>query len=272
MRIIDPHVHVWTRDPAFPVAPGASLPEEDRTPEMLLELMQAHGVEKTVLVQQMRYGWDNRYTAHALRQYPDKFMGVCRVNPEDPASPDELTRLVQEDGFHGVRLIPAADATGDWFNGPLVEPLFARAEQLGVPMLIYTRPARLVRLAEIMDRHPDLDVCIDHMAECSPEDEEGVRKLLALARYPRTYVKISHTWSISKQDYPWRDTWPLVRRVYQTFGPRRIMWDTDWPVSLRRTTYGRTLSVVRDEMDFFSAEDLEWVLGKTALQLWPFAA
>jgi hypothetical protein len=32
----------------------------------------------------------------------------------------------------------------------------------------------------------------------------------------------------------------------------------------------RTLSVVRGEMAFFSDEDREWVLGKTALKLWPF--
>jgi hypothetical protein len=28
--------------------------------------------------------------------------------------------------------------------------------------------------------------------------------------------------------------------------------------------------VVRDEMDFFTPEEKEWVLGRTALKLWPF--
>ncbi|MBC7235640.1 MAG: amidohydrolase [Chloroflexi bacterium] len=271
MRIIDPHVHVWKRDPAFPFAPETTNPpKEDATPEMLLELMAQHGVEKTVLVQVIHYRWDNRYTAHALKQYPDKFMGVCRVNPEDPAAPDHLTRLVEEDGFHGVRLSPAAGTAGDWFTGPLMDPLFSRAAELQVPMLILTRPPRLPDLASLLERHPDLDVCIDHMADCPPDDEASIQKLLALARYPRVYVKISHTWSLSKQAYPWRDTWPLVERVYQTFGPQRIMWGTDWPVCLSKTTYGRTLSVVRDEMDFIAPEDKEWVLGKTALRLWPF--
>src|SRR3712207_7942731 len=77
MRIIDPHVHVWKNDPAFPWAPETTNPpREDATPEMLLELMAANGVEKTVLVQVIHYRWDNRYTADALRRYPDKFMGV----------------------------------------------------------------------------------------------------------------------------------------------------------------------------------------------------
>ena len=97
-----------------------------------------------------------------------------------------------------------------------------------------------------------------------------ILKLLDKARYPRVYVKISHTWSISKQDYPWRDAHDLVKRVYHAFGAERITWGTDWPVCLRWTTYAQTLSVVRDEMDFFTPQDREWVLGKTALKLWPF--
>ena len=272
MRIIDPHVHVWKSDPAFPWAPETTNPpQEDATPEMLLDLMRANGVERTVLVQVIHYRWDNSYVAHVLRQYPRQFMGVARVNPEDPGAPDQLSRLVEEDGFHGVRLSPAVDASGDWFRGPLMDPLFARTAELGVPMLILTRPARLPDLAAILDRHPDVDVCVDHMADCPPDDETSVQRLLDLARYPRVFVKISHTWSISRQSYPWRDTWPLVQRVYGAFGPRRIMFGTDWPVCLHNTTYDRTLAVVRDEMDFIPSDDLEWVLGKTALRLWPFA-
>ncbi|MBM3187232.1 MAG: amidohydrolase [Chloroflexi bacterium] len=270
-HIIDPHVHVWANDPEFPWAPETTQPPaQDATPEMLLALMAAHGVERTVLVQVIYYRWDNRYTAKALRDYPDKFIGVCRVNPEDPNAPDHLSYWTEEQGFHGVRLSPAVDASGDWFTGPLMAPLFARAESLGVPLLVLTRPSRLPDLARHLERHPDLDVVVDHMADPPLDAPEDLERLLSLARYPRVYVKISHTWSISRQAYPWRDTHDLVRRVYEAYGAQRIMWGTDWPVCLAHAEYGQTLSVVRDEMRFFCAEDLEWVLGKTALQLWPF--
>ncbi|MBN1400941.1 MAG: amidohydrolase [Anaerolineae bacterium] len=271
MRIIDPHVHVWKNDPAFPWAPENTNPaREDATPEMLLELMAANGVEKTVLVQVIGYRWDNRYTAKALRDYPDKFMGVCRVNPEDPAAPEHLTYWTEEHGFHGVRLSPAVGSAGDWFTGPNMDPIFARAAELGVPMLILTRPPRLPDLAALIERHPTLDVVIDHMADCSPTDLTERARLLDLARYPRVFVKISHTWSLSQEEYPWRDTHDLVKSVYEAYGAQRIMWGTDWPVCLHRTTYDKTLAVVRDEMDFIRDADREWVLGKTALRLWPF--
>ena len=271
MRIVDPHVHIWGTAPEFPWAPETTEPpDEPATPEMLLELMSANGIEGTVLVQVIYYRWDNTYTAKALRDYPDKFMGVCRVNPEDPAAPDRLTYWTQEHGFHGVRISPAPGPPGDWFEGPLMDPLFERATSLGVPLLVLTKPSRLPRLSQLLDRHQELDVVIDHMADASPGDETQVTQLLDLTRHPRVYVKISHTWSISKKGYPWRDTHGMVKRVYEAFGAQRIMWATDWPVCLRSTTYPRTLSLVRDEMGFIAPEDLEWVLGKTALRLWPF--
>ena len=95
-----------------------------------------------------------------------------------------------------------------------------------------------------------------------------IKLLLDMARYPKVYVKISHTWNISQESYPWRDTHDLVKQVYQAFGGKRIMWATDWPVCLSKANYSQTLTVVRDEMNFFSPDDLEWVLGKTALTLW----
>ena len=123
MRIIDPHVHVWKNDPQFPWAPETTHPpEDDATAETLLELMAANGVEKTVLVQVIHYRWDNRYAADALKRYPDTFMGVCRINPEDPDAPDHLSRWTEEDGFHGVRLSPSVGPDGDWFCGSLDAP------------------------------------------------------------------------------------------------------------------------------------------------------
>ncbi len=274
MMIIDPHTHVWVNDSRFPwPAENPSPPAEDRTAEMLLEQMAAHGVEKTVLVQVIHYRWDNRYVVDVIGRYPEKFMAVGRINPEDPAAPDHLSEWTEQ-GVHGVRLSPSVDASGDWFADPArMNPIFARAESLGVPLLLLTRPPRLSDLVPLLDRHPDLDVVIDHMSDAHPGDAEGRRLLTDLARYERVCVKISHTWSISDEGYPWADTHGLVEEVYQAFGAQRIMWGTDWPVCLSKAEYGQTLSVVRDHMSaFIAAEDMEWVLGRTALRLWPFGA
>ena len=273
MTIVDSHTHIWINDPAFPWPETLTPPfPEDHTAEMLLQLMATNGVDRTVLVHPIHYLWDNRYVLYAAGKYPAKFMAAGRVNPEDPAAPDHLTEWTEQ-GLHGVRLSPSVDASGDWFKGPLMDPLFARAQSLGVPLLLLTGPSRLDDLVPLLDKHPELDVVIDHMAHAhEPEGREGevLSRLLNLARYPRVYVKISHTWAVSAQRYPWKDTHAAVEQTYQAFGPRRIMWGSDWPVCLTDTEYDKPLPSVRDQMKFINAEDMAWVLGKTALQLWSF--
>ena len=272
MRIIDPHVHVWKSDPTYPWArETATPPKEDATPEMLLKLMEANGVAHTVIVQFIGYRWDNSYARDAIRRYPGKFQGVCRVNPESPAAPDDLERLVKEEGWRGVRLSPAANASGDWIGGPLMPPLWRRAQQLQTPMLILTSTPRLPQVGKLVEQFPDLNVCIDHMADCPVGRPDELKKLLDLARYPRVFVKISHTWSLSKQEYPYRDTHDQVKSVYEAFGPQRVMWGTDWPLVERVCGYAKALAIVRDELTFLNEDDKRWILGRTVERLWPFA-
>lgn len=98
-RILDPHVHVWKHDSNFPFAQGAKVPDYDATPEMLLDLMTADGIEKTVLIQVIHYRYDNSYLAAVLKQYPQYFQAVCRVDPLDPAAPDHPHESPRRKGF-----------------------------------------------------------------------------------------------------------------------------------------------------------------------------
>ncbi|MGA7340789.1 MAG: amidohydrolase family protein [Terracidiphilus sp.] len=270
-RIIDAQVHVWVNDARYPWAKETKEPpKEDRTPAMVLELMRANGVERTVIAQYIGYRWDNRYALDSMKRYAPYFMGVCRVAPTDPAAPDQLSELTAQ-GFHGVRLSPAADASGDWINGPLMPALWKRAEGLKVPMQIYAPITRMPDLKHLIEMCPELNVVIDHMADCPIDRPRELEKLIALARYPRVFVKISHTWSISRQPYPWLDAQEYVRRLHGVYGPQRLMWATDWPVDLTWTTYARALNVVREEMKFLNEDDKRWILARTVERVWPFA-
>jgi predicted TIM-barrel fold metal-dependent hydrolase len=270
-RILDPHVHVWKHDPAFPFAEGARVPERDATPETLLELMKANGVARTVIIQVIHYKYDNNYLAGVLKRFPGIFQGVCRVDPLDPAAPDHLSHLTAQ-GFRGVRLSPAGNAGGDWFRGPLMPPLWKRCQDLKVPMTVLAPVARMPEVAALLEKLPDLTVVIDHMADCPIDQPAELEKLIALKRYPNVFVKISHTWSISKQPYPWLDAQQYVKRLHAAFGPERLMWATDWPIVENVSTYERALRVVRDEMKFLNAEDKNWIMNKTIERVWPFGA
>ncbi|MDP6777291.1 MAG: amidohydrolase family protein [Candidatus Latescibacteria bacterium] len=271
MTIIDPHVHVWTHDPAYPWAPEVKKPpEQEATVEELLEAMAAHGTEKTVLVQVIHYRWDNRYAADCLKRYPGTFEGVCRVDPESEGSADDLSRWVEGHGFRGVRLSPSIGPEGDWFVSQTLDPLWRRTQDLAVPMCILTRLERLPDLETWIRKYEGVQICIDHMAWPPVDQPELLDNLLGLARYPEVYVKISGTWAVSQEEYPYRDTHATVRRIYDTFGPQRLMWGTDWPLVEGKCGYTGALDLVRKELDFLTDEDREWILGKTVLRLWPF--
>lgn len=269
-QIVDAQIHVWINDPHYPwAAETRNPPKENRTPAMALELMKANGVQRTVIAQYIGYLWDNRYCLDSIRQYAPYFRGVCRVDPTNPAAPDQLSQLTKQ-GFHGVRISPAANASGDWITGPLMPPLWKRAQSLKIPMQVYAPITRMPDLVPLLEQCADLTVVIDHMADCPIDRPQELEKLIALARYPHVFVKISHTWSISSQGYPWLDAQEYVKRLHGVYGPQRLMWASDWPVDLSRTTYDKTLSVVRDDMKFLNADDKAWILGRTAQQVWPF--
>src|SRR5579885_1632932 len=180
--IIDSHVHVWKHDPRYPWAPGAKVPDRDATPEMLLKLMADARVDRTVIIQVIYYTWDNSYLADVLKQYPKQFRGVARVNPEDPGAPDHLSKLTEEQGFRGVRLSPAANASGDWIRGPLMPPLWRRCEQLKVPMTLLLPATRVPDAAKLIDQFPELTVVIDHQADVPLDQPDKLDALLGLER------------------------------------------------------------------------------------------
>jgi predicted TIM-barrel fold metal-dependent hydrolase len=152
-----------------------------------------------------------------------------------------------------------------------MDPIWKKASDLKVPMCILCPIERVPDVARVIERFPDLDVCIDHMADCPIGDQEKLAKLLDLKRFPRVYVKISHLWVLSKEAYPYRDTHEQVHKIYDAFGPKRLMWGTDWPGVEKTCGYAKALRLYREEIKFFTDEDRRWILAETVKKLWPFA-
>jgi L-fuconolactonase len=270
-RVIDSHVHVWKADPKYPWAKETTRPPTtDATAEMLLDLMKANGVDKTVIIQVIHYRWDNSYLADVLKRYPTDFRGVARVNPESPDAPDDLSRLVEQQGFRGVRISPAANASGDWIHGPLMPPLWKRCDSLKVPMTVLAPVTRMPEVGQLIEKFPSLTVVIDHMADSPLDKPDQLNMLIALKRYPKVFVKVSHTWSLSKQPYPYLDSQAQVKRLYDAFGPQRLLAGTDWPLVEGYCGYAKAVAIVRDQMKFLNDEDKSWMMSKTIERVWPF--
>jgi predicted TIM-barrel fold metal-dependent hydrolase len=89
------------------------------------------------------------------------------------------------------------------------------------------------------------------------------------------WVKVSELSIISpSKQYPYRDTFPLVKRVYDAFGPDRLLWGTGFPGATRgqadRPTLEQELALIRREIPFLTAKDREKILGRNAAKVWGF--
>jgi predicted TIM-barrel fold metal-dependent hydrolase len=149
-------------------------------------------------------------------------------------------------------------------------PLWRRCAQLKVPMTILAPVTRMPDLIPLIEQNSDLTVVIDHMADSPLDHPEQLQMLLDLVRYPKVYVKISHMWSLSKQAYPYGDSLDQVKRLFGAFGPKRLMWGTDWPICLDQLPYDKAVELYRDHFGFLSQEDHEQVLHKTVQDVWSF--
>ncbi len=121
----------------------------------------------------------------------------------------------------------------------------------------------------LIEANPDLQAVIDHMADSPLEHPEQLEMLLALAKYPKVFAKISHMWSLSKEAYPYPDAAAQVKRLYGVFGANRLMAGTDWPISLPKQSYAQTVELYRNHLDFLTPQDHAQIVSKTVQEVWP---
>jgi L-fuconolactonase len=271
--IIDTHLHVWSDDCAtYPFADGRT-GINPAPVELLNETMAAAGVDKAVIVQPIHYLYDNSYVASCLRRFPGKFAAVGLVDRQAPDAPDQLERLVKEDGFGGLRIhLSRPDDPAEW-AAPDQDPIWQRAQDLGVGFISHGPAALLPALEPIIARFPEVPLVLDHIGG-APTDEEPPFPLLSnvlnLARYPRVYVKFTPQNHKSKMPFPHQDTFAAFRRIYDAYGPQRLMWGTNFPGVLKGGGYGPALELFQTHMDFLTDEDKEWLFHRAALQVWSF--
>ena len=272
--IIDTHLHVWSDDAErYPFAEGRTQVGGGSV-ELLNQTMDEVGVDKAVIVQPIYYLFDNRYVADCLRRFPGRFAAIGLVDPKAPDAPDRLEKLVREDGFGGLRIHSSRlDHPSEW-AAPDQDPLWRRSEELGTCFIVHGPAANLPHLEPIIGRFPEVPVVLDHIGG-APTDEEPPFPLLShvldLARFPKVYVKFTPQAHKSELPFPHADTFPAFRRIYDAFGPQRLMWGTNFPGVMKGVGYGPALEMFRDHVDFLTDDDKAWLFHRTALQVWSFA-
>ena len=256
MTIIDSHVHVGI--------------EKYEPVEVLLSKMDRNGVDRAVLVQ---YGGnsDNTYLAECLRRYPRRFVGVAIVDTNRPDATDKLEYWVTEHSMQGIRL-------GATVESPAPNPyaIWEKAAELKIVVSVAGRLAEGAgeQVQGIARALPDLTLRIEHLGHPDvtepPPYPRYTDQVLKLAQYPNVYMKLSGLYANARTAYPYPDALPFVRAAYEAFGPKRMMWASDFPPVEEHEGYQKALEFARTEVPFFTDEDKIWLLGGTASQVWSF--
>lgn len=270
-RFIDAHVHVWTPDlDQYPI--DESFSREDMqppsfTPEQLFEHSGKSGVGRIVLIQMSFYKFDNRYMLDTIRRFPGVFSGVAVVD-ENASDLVETMKSLAADGVRGFRIHPAAQPVYQWIGSPGMQTLWRSAAEQDLAVCPLINPEALPVIERMCNRFSDTRVVIDHFARIGVDGnirDEQVDALCRLAKYPNTYVKTSAFYALGKKQPPYTDLAPMIRRVRDAFGADRLMWASDCPYQVDPGhTYEESIALVRDKLDFLSAEERQWMLAGTA--------
>ena len=267
---IDAHVHVWTPDVArFPhdrKYAGSPFKPDSFTPEQLLAIARPAGVSRIVLIQMSFYGTDNAYMLDAIKRYPAVFAGVGILDQHAPAVRDEMVRL-QALGVRGYRISPGAD-TKTWLDSEGMLAMWKCGAEKGIAICPLIGPDALPSVDRMCLKFPETPVVIDHLARIGADGgirQADVRALCALASHRNVHVKVSAFYALGKKQYPYTDLIPLIKSVYDAYGPQRLMWASDSPFQVQPPyTYAGSIELVRDRLSFLSHDDREWLLRKSA--------
>lgn len=276
MLITDSQVHIWEPDrPDRPWPhPWRNQPQLPNgfSAEAMLAAMDEAGVDRAIIVPPTWAGDGNETALDTVAQYPDRFAIMGRIDTEAPGAADLLERWLQQPNMLGIRMTFRVPVYRELLLSGRLEWFWNATERLGIPVacLVAGEPSILEPVAT---KHPGLTLVVDHMGcnlEPPPEHAfAAIDELLALAKHPRVFVKVSSAPCFSTQEFPFADVIPYLKRIHDAFGARRCMWGAD--LTRLRGTYAQCLAQFTDHLDFLSDDDKEWVLGKTVAEVlnWP---
>jgi len=275
MKIIDSQIHTfYPNTPARPWPEGAvGLHGPEYTIEQTRAQLDAAGVQRAILVPPGWTGWDNDYCLSAAQAEPDRFGVMGRFNVEAPDAREQLANWRNQSGMLGIRIFFSGEPLLSMLTDPGYDWFWAECERARMPLMA-TIPGNIAGFEGVLERHPRLRLIIDHAGRHprGPSDDaawDDAGQLYALARYADVAVKVSSLPCFSTEAYPFPGLHKHIRKIYDVFGPQRMLWGSD--ITRLTSTYEENLRLFTEALDFLSTEDKEWIMGRAAAACcdWP---
>ena len=270
--LIDAHHHFWKYDPAQYswIDDAKARLRCDFLPQHLAAEIAAAGIDGVVSVQARQTIEETRWLLE-LAERNDFIRGVVGWVPLiSRRLADELGLLAEHAKLKAVRHVLQDEPDPDYMLRADFDNGISNLADFGLAYDILIFERHLPQAIRLVDRHPAQVFVLDHIAK--PRIGEGIlspwrENMRELARRANVYCKISgmateadwQHWS-SAQLRPYCDV------VLEAFGPRRLMFGSDWPVCLLACDYRRWKDVVREFIASLSAAEQACIMGQTAIE------
>jgi L-fuconolactonase len=270
--IIDAHQHVWdlTRSPYSWLGPHVPRWNRTFTFEELQPNLARHGVDRTVLVQSDDHDGDTDLMLEVADAHPEVAGVVVYVPLDRPAEAEaRLATLRRDDRVVGVRNLIHDLPDPDWILRPEVDEGLTVLERAGVTFdYVAVLPRHLEHVPTLVERHPDLRIVIDHLSK-PPIGQEEVQPWWDLveraSRGPLVHAKVSGLYpGTDMESWTVEGVRPFVDRALEVFGPSRLMYGGDWPISVAAGGYDRVIEGLTEVLSGLGPEDAEQVWSGTA--------
>ena len=233
---VDAHHHVWQLargDYGWLTPALAPIHREFGLADLEPSLADA-GVGATVLVQAAPTVAETHFLLQVARASGGLVRGV--VGWADLAAEDAgatLAALARDPLLKSVRPMLQDVPDPDWILRADVGRALDALPPLDLRFDALVTPAQLPALLAMIERHPDLEVVVDHggkPAIATGHLQPWADLIAALAQQPRVHCKLSGL--VTEADVRWTigSLQPYVDHLLACFGPDRLLWGSDWPV------------------------------------------
>jgi L-fuconolactonase len=273
MMRIDAHQHFWqlaARAGSWP-PPSLAAIHRDFAPADLAPLLAAHGIAGTVLVQSLP-SEDDTHWLLALSEKSSFIRAVVGwTELLAPDAPANIARLASHGKLKGLRPMLQDLEDDAWIADPALALALKAMLEHGLRLDALVLPRHLPALLRCARDYPLLPIVIDHAAK--PPIADGAfgnwrEDMAQLAALPNVHCKLSGL--VTEAGAGWRvdELQPYVRHVLDVFGPRRVIWGSDWPVVDLAGGYAAWLAASVALLAHLGQQDRNDIFGLNALRFY----
>jgi L-fuconolactonase len=229
--VIDGHVHLWQIGQngfAWPT-PDLEPIYRDFTLDDLAQAASAAGLDQAILVQSQEDASDTAWLL-SLPAHPliAGVVGWTDFTAADASS--VIGQLASDPRLRGLRPM-VQDREANWYDSADLDPAFAAMTALQLVLDALVRPQHLPSLLRLAQRHPELSIVIDHAAKPLISDlDPWAGQMAMLAGLPNVSCKLSGLLTELPAGLAADGVTPIFDRLWNAFGPERLVWGSDWPV------------------------------------------